>query len=753
MNSRSLTPVARFFRTCQRRQAGITRRRGRLNFPQAGQVEILEDRVLLSATTELISVLSGDGFEVGKAKFEVEDDGQSEMKVEIRNATPGSAHQVVVAGIAVGVLEVDNFGLAEIEWSSDPDDDDFPFPDAWPGVSLGTNVSVGEILSGTFLAKDDHGHHDDSIRKLEGHLSGSGVEFSDVEYKERLNGDEVVRREFEVSLHNAVSDTTYSVYVDEILVGQITVDALSNGFLEFESHAHEPDEQPFPDNFPNVVSGSTVRIGQILSGNLTDRTTIPDHDEHDEHDGVEWHAKLRGDGVAVGEAEFETETEDGETKATLKVRVSNVEGGTSHDVILDGVTVGQIAIGAHGIGRLELTTHPDDDDESPLPTNWPGLTLGSHLRVGDLVAGEFGVTQHDEREDAHDRRDRHHGRNDDVFEHLAGMLDQDHDLRATGNYHENWGGKGEKWIRGEDDWFFITPDGNLYEWNYSSTASGDLVAVLNDEYHTDPSQLINPITQSPPDLTRVAYEIDFELDLEIHGDLHEDWGGRQEKWLYAQQISQWYFITSDGRLYEWDGSRQAAGALFAVLDAGYYEAPSQLSEPPRPAVDGFERSAALIDQELDFRGSEDQHQNWGGRQEKWLFSQAKEQWYFVLPGGGLYQWDGSQETTGTLISELNGVYYQDVTKLTDAQPTGDFDLVILAQSLDQDLGLQLTSSLHFNWGGLGEKWVHGGQDEWYFIMADGRLYEWDGGSTATGTAIALLDSTYYTNVELLCDAI
>lgn len=33
-----------------------------------------------------------------------------------------------------------------------------------------------------------------------------------------------------------------------------------------------------------------------------------------------------------------------------------------------------------------------------------------------------------------------------------------------------------------------------------------------------------------------------------------------------------------------------------------------------------------------------------------------------------------------------------------------------------------------NWGGLKEKWLHGGQDAWYYITPDGSLYHWKGGS-------------------------
>jgi len=40
------------------------------------------------------------------------------------------------------------------------------------------------------------------------------------------------------------------------------------------------------------------------------------------------------------------------------------------------------------------------------------------------------------------------------------------ELTTTGDYHENWGGRGEKWLLGaKAQWYFITPEGELYRWS------------------------------------------------------------------------------------------------------------------------------------------------------------------------------------------------------------------------------------------------------------------------------------------------
>lgn len=48
-------------------------------------------------------------------------------------------------------------------------------------------------------------------------------------------------------------------------------------------------------------------------------------------------------------------------------------------------------------------------------------------------------------------------------------------LFATGNYHENWGGLGERWLVGDKDaWYYVTPEGQVYRWSGQQNASGAL---------------------------------------------------------------------------------------------------------------------------------------------------------------------------------------------------------------------------------------------------------------------------------------
>ena len=89
-------------------------------------------------------------------------------------------------------------------------------------------------------------------------------------------------------------------------------------------------------------------------------------------------------------------------------------------------------------------------------------------------------------------------------------------LLPTGDYHENWGGRRERWLQGSRaDWYFITPEGELYRWSGaatfpallwrtaqrivrgSNTATGELVATFGEPssperinpYYADPRRL------------------------------------------------------------------------------------------------------------------------------------------------------------------------------------------------------------------------------------------------------------------------
>jgi Ca2+-binding RTX toxin-like protein len=87
-----------------------------------------------------------------RADFEHEvEDGvvEMELKIEVRCATPGTTLDVVVDGTLLGSMTIDVEGHGYLEFSSDGDLDELPFPSEL-NVHLGSTISIGSELSGTF---------------------------------------------------------------------------------------------------------------------------------------------------------------------------------------------------------------------------------------------------------------------------------------------------------------------------------------------------------------------------------------------------------------------------------------------------------------------------------------------------------------------------------------------------------------------------------------------------------------------------
>jgi hypothetical protein len=74
---------------------------------------------------------------------------------------------------------------------------------------------------------------------------------------------------------------------------------------------------------------------------------------------------------------------------------------------------------------------------------------------------------------------------------IAYDLDTTFGLHYAGTYATNWGGQGEKWIRGTaNDWYYITPSGGFYQWNGARNLAGSrLLAALDVSYYATPSRL------------------------------------------------------------------------------------------------------------------------------------------------------------------------------------------------------------------------------------------------------------------------
>lgn len=274
-------------------------------------------------------------------------------------------------------------------------------------------------------------------------------------------------------------------------------------------------------------------------------------------------------------------------------------------------------------------------------------------------------------------------------------LDQEYDFETTVSDFLNWGGLGERWLLSNDGWFFVTPAGELYQWDGSprDNLSGTKIATLTSDYHSDLTRLVDVEPASAPELTLVAgQETDVLMfgnqDITVTGsisgrkwnDLNGD-GQRSENepWLngwtvqlldslgavVASTVTAAVDLNGDGTV---DPVAEAGVYSFDQLSTGHYSVREVM-------VDGWtqtspfsedDKEAFELDSEYGFRSGGSTFENWGGLNERWV--RGDDGWFYITPNGSLYEWNDSPRTnlSGTLVSQLGPRYYDDLTLLTNA---------------------------------------------------------------------------------------
>jgi hypothetical protein len=137
-------------------------------------------------------------------------------------------------------------------------------------------------------------------------------------------------------------------------------------------------------------------------------------------------------------------------------------------------------------------------------------------------------------------------------------------------------------------------------------------------------------------------------------------------------------------------------------------------------------------------------ENFRGHNEKYLYSARDHQWYFILPNGEFYRWQGSLEGS-QLLAELSSDVWQSPEMLHDAQPNFQY-----RHSLGKELALGVhKNGLFENFRGHNEKYLYSARDhQWYFILPNGEFYKWQG-SIEDSRLLASFDASYWSNPEML----
>jgi fibronectin type 3 domain-containing protein/regulation of enolase protein 1 (concanavalin A-like superfamily) len=246
----------------------------------------------------------------------------------------------------------------------------------------------------------------------------------------------------------------------------------------------------------------------------------------------------------------------------------------------------------------------------------------------------------------------------------------------------------------------------------------------------------------------LAYVLTQQTGPLTYFSIYDNLYGAGEKWLQAAD-SQWYFILASGEFYRWNGSSSATGTLLGNVGASYHADANRLVNVPinQPrATLSIAGSVLTITRDL-------------------AWTSAMVITVTVSDGRG-----GTDSKTFNVIVTastnqppvLQAIPNQTVPSsqqvisvpLVASDPDGDpltfsWTAQSLAYVLTQQTGPLTYFSIYDNVFGAGEKWLQAADSQWYFILANGEFYRWNGSGSATGTLLGNVGSSYYADANRL----
>jgi len=246
----------------------------------------------------LVSTVNGSTAS-GKASFESEREHgktQQSFSVSVQGAAPSTTLDVLINAVKVGQISTNPSGNGRLVFSSNSHGSASAFPANFPTIGANDSISVGMSLSGAFAAgtsgsendggggdSGESGESEVTETKLSASLSDptGGITATGSASFNSEQDDGSATTSFRASVKGAAPNATLNVAIDGAIVGAITVDANGNGSLYLSSNTKNSKASPLPPNFPAVNDGSTVTIGDALTGQLgtTQKTSRRVHDK------------------------------------------------------------------------------------------------------------------------------------------------------------------------------------------------------------------------------------------------------------------------------------------------------------------------------------------------------------------------------------------------------------------------------------------------------------------------------------------
>lgn len=220
-----------------------------------------------SSTLELRARLTGARYEA-QVEFESEVEGsrvKEKFVASVSGAAPRATLDVMVGGVSVGQIVTNANGKGTLVFSSFPDNvTSKPFPAAFPAVADGTAVSIGAatgILAGAVVVPPGNnggnpGGATGPTGEWEAEIRTASFR-ADANFEAELENGGFLKQTFRARVQVGTPGDVLEVRVNDVLVGQITVDLFGQGELNYSNLGGTA----FPADFPAITAGTTVKIG------------------------------------------------------------------------------------------------------------------------------------------------------------------------------------------------------------------------------------------------------------------------------------------------------------------------------------------------------------------------------------------------------------------------------------------------------------------------------------------------------------
>jgi hypothetical protein len=220
-------------------------------------------------------------------------------------------------------------------------------------------------------------------------------------------------------------------------------------------------------------------------------------------------------------------------------------------------------------------------------------------------------------------------------------LQKEHGFRFAGSFYQNAFGANEKWFKDRDQqWFVITPDGQLRQWDGGANLStSPTSATVPPLVYDDPTLLFNAEVMLTEDEQEQLSSLRKAHGFAFAGSFYQNAFGANEKW-FRDRHQEWFVITPDGQLRQWDGGANlSTSPTIAAVSPLVYDDPALLFNAEVKLDEEERAQLANLQSSFGFRAAASDYRDYFGFNEKW-FLDRDNLWYIITPDGTIRLWTG-----------------------------------------------------------------------------------------------------------------